>query len=442
MFFRYFVCLAFLACTSALLAQHGLYDLSNYKARFERRPGLQISGRAGINGAYDKTSLPGNSFSISSNSFGFLNRNTDTLVATNSFTSNLRSSISSRNSSALPSAPSTASFYTAEFDLGTERLYYQPNRQKFWGWRGTLKATQEGNNTPNSFADSELAATPSLFRGLGRIEFAEDALLATWMMQDLRDAGVINTYSAEDLEFLARTITDIIGNRVFDNRRRRIYELKQLTQTLLESGLVEEESFDLFAVLNDNWAFANRATLRHGSLFRYGIQGAADGRIRRDTERDNQRIVNLSGGAFLEYQHHRIVAQNNGSHGYGGRFDILHFFEGSQIVGNDFDINREWWQARLSLFYRREWLPNSRSRLWLDNRLYISEWLSSNVGPDLIVDQELNQAFHRSTLSVDYFLNYNWTLRLSGSLNTRYLEAPSRLAFSHTFEVRTFYFIF
>lgn len=301
MFFRYFVCLAFLACTSALLAQNGLYDLSNYKARFERRPGLQVSGRAGINGAYDKTSLPGNSFSISSNSFGFLNRNTDTLVATNSFTSNLRSSISSRNSSALPSAPSTASFYTAEFDLGTERLYYQPNRQKFWGWRGTLKATQEGNNTPNSFADSELAATPSLFRGLGRIEFAEDALLATWMMQDLRDAGVINTYSAEDLEFLARTITDIIGNRVFDNRRRRIYELKQLTQTLLESGLVEEESFDLFAVLNDNWAFANRATLRHGSLFRYGIQGAADGRIRRDTEQDNQRIVNLSGGAFLEY---------------------------------------------------------------------------------------------------------------------------------------------
>jgi hypothetical protein len=51
MFFRYFVCLALLACTSELLVQHGLYDLSNYKARFERRPGLQISGRAGINGA-------------------------------------------------------------------------------------------------------------------------------------------------------------------------------------------------------------------------------------------------------------------------------------------------------------------------------------------------------------------------------------------------------
>lgn len=442
MFFRYCFSLALLMCTFSLLAQNELYDLSQYKARYERRPGLQVSGRASVNGAYDKTRLPSNGFSISSNSFGFLDRNTDKLVATNSFSSSLRSGISKRNSSALPSAPPTASYYTAEIDLGTARFYYQTERQKFWGWSGTLRTTQEGNNTPYGFADSELAATPSLFRGVGRIEFAEDALLATWMMQDLRAAGVINTYSVEDLDFLARTITDIIGNRVFDNRRRRIYELKQLNQTLLESGLVKEESFDLFAILNDNWAYANRATLRHGSRFRYGIQGAADGRIRRDKELDNERTVNFSGGAFLEYVHHRIVAQNNGSHGYGGRFDILHFFEGSQIVGSDFDIDREWWQARLSLFYRREWLPNSRSRFRLDNQLYISEWLSSNVGPDLIVDEELNQAFHRSTLSVDYFLNYNWTLRLSGSLNTSYLEAPGRLAFSHNFSVRTFYFIF
>ncbi len=442
MFFRYLVCLALLACTSALLAQNDLYDLSQYKARYERRPGLSLDSRASIGGFYDRTRRPNNGFGILSWGNGFLNRLTDTVIATNSIRSTLSLNVDSRNNSSSVQLPATETAYSLEVDLSMSRLFYKPGSNKFWGWSGGLDATQQGNNTPDDFATSRLSFTPSLFRGMGRIEFAEDALLATWIMQDLKAAGVVNTYASENIDLLARTITDIIGNRVFDFRRRRIYELKQLNQTLLESGMVEEESFDLFAILNDNWAFANRATLRHGSQFTYGIQGAAMGQLLRDDELNNIRRVDLSGGAFLEYERHRIVPQNNGSYGFGGRLDILHIFEGTQVIDNDFDIDREWWQAYFSLFYRRVWLPNSRSQLILTNQLLINEWLSSSVGPNPGTSTQFNSSRLRSTLSINYFLNYNWTMTLLANLTANHSQNPNRWTLSHNISLRTTYFIF
>ena len=104
------------------------------------------------------------------------------------------------------------------------------------------------------------------------------------------------------MEALARSITFIIGNRVFDLRRRRIYGLEQLQQTLLERGITQEESFQLFAILNDNWAFANRATLTHGNRFSYGLSSSSNGFIERfEEQEDTDRNLEVEVGGFAEY---------------------------------------------------------------------------------------------------------------------------------------------
>ena len=442
MLLRHLICFVVILLPVFMLAQDLSYDLSQYKARYERRPGLSFFGQASLSGAYDESRAANNGFGINSNSAGFLNRNTDNLVVTNALASELRFSVGSTSPNFPGNPPSTSSSYTSGFRIATDRLHNKPGSQKFWGWGSSFSATQRGNNTPNTLASSNLAIAPSLSRGTGRIEFAEDALLATWMMQDLRAANIIDHFTNEDVERLARTITDIIGNRVFDLRRRRIYELRQLNQALLETRLVGEESFDLFAILNDNWAFANRAVLQHGSRFRYGFQGIADGEIQRDEERDNNRLVALSGGVFAEYEHHRIVARNNGSHGMGARVDLLHLFQGSQIADADFGVNRQWWQANLSLFYRRVWLPNSRSRLSWMNELLFNEPISSNVGSLPSNSLNFNRTSLRSTLFVDYFLTYNWTIRINANLRTEQLQNPDRFTLAHAISFSTRYFLF
>ena len=411
---RLYFTLTLLLCAAVTLSAQNLkYDLSDYKARFERRPGMEFNFNSDFAGTYQNRASGGFNGSFSGDLQWFLNRNTDNLISNWEF---LTLADIGRNlprlwniGSIFPLPRPQEDNYLLAFGARLQQdRYRRPNR--FWGYSAQLAAVDAGVMRIDAFESEEregaIDVTASLYHGLGRIEFAEDALLANWMLQDLQAAGVTTDYSSEDVKALATTITDIIGNRIFDFRRRRIYELKQLQQTLLERGITQEESFELFAILNDNWAFSNRATLTHGNRLAYGLQANIIGTFSRSfssTEPERRERIEYIYDAFAEYTRSRIVRNNNGSRSLGVRAGLTTTPERDEAL------------AMVSLNYTRTWLPNSRTSFDWSNTLMTRRYVTNNDprGDNLYIFPSESII---SSLTVNYFISYQWTfqLRVSG----------------------------
>lgn len=235
--------LFFIFWAGLITAQTDTFELSSYKARFERRPAMSLNGQASFRGYY------GNYREAENSGSGFARltwqelRNTDKLISSWFLSGSLQGGFG--RSTSLSAETYDAGYLNTT--IQRERThYYRENR--FWGWGGALNANGNLISLNNS-RSLGLGLSPTVFRGLGRIEYAEDALLANWMLENLRETGVIGNFTPDDITALARTITDIIGNRTFDLRRRRIYELDQLQSTVRKRGLADRESFPLFAIL-------------------------------------------------------------------------------------------------------------------------------------------------------------------------------------------------
>ena len=243
------------------------------------------------------------------------------------------------------------------------------------------------------------------------------------------------------MEALARNITFIIGNRVFDLRRRRIYGLEQLQQTLLERGITQEESFQLFAILNDNWAFANRATLTHGNRFSYGLSTSSNGTIERfEEQEDTDRNLEVEVGGFAEYTRSRIV-NNNGSAVFTAGLQLAHYLDLSKANEETTENISEGWMGELYLTYNRTWLPNSRTVFIWENTFATGRILQTNAGRD-----NSYQFFYQerlwSSLRTTYFVNYQWSFTAELGFNLFYYRDRDRVSFNPHFSFRTNYFFF
>jgi len=427
-----------LLLSNDLMGQERVYDLSNYKARYELRPGMRLYGGSDFEGDYAREDKAFQNFRLNSSVSWFMNRITDNRISFWNMNSQM-------------------SFFTgptgnSRFNQGDKRTvlsnrvsissrrdnFYKP--RKFWGWSSNTRLTDYRSSQDEGYRYNTLFVNGSLYLGSGRIEFAEDALLANWMLEDLQTAGITSNYTAEDVEALALTITDIIGNRVFDFRRRRIYELEQLQKTLLNRGVTQEETFQLFAILNDNWAFANRATLTHGNRFSYGLSTNSFGNIERWLETDvTDRNLNLELGGFAEYTRSRII-NNNGSVSLSAGLQLDHYIRLSKRNGEDTENDREGWSGNLFVSYERTWLPNSRTEFSWINTFSVNRILQTNVGFDF--REFLNRERLSSRLQMDYFINYQWSFVARVGFNLQHERSSDQLRFEPYFSFDTNYFFF
>lgn len=412
------------------------YDISNYKARYDRRPQLFVDPSSSFSGEYSNDNQPVNNWQFNTPVFWQEWRNTDQQISLWQLESNLSGSWSAMNRS---SGPSERSRLSAFVSSSIQRLnFYRPNR--FWGWRASSGMSFRRSNQPNlDDPSSSFSLNGSLYQGWGRIEFAEDALLANWMLQDLAAAGVVQSYGPEEAETLARTITDIIGNRTFDRRRRRIYELEQLYQTLIESGSVAEESFPLFAIINDNWAFANRTVLRHGQMFRYGAEVGNAGQRATLSNNAVRRTLDNRVSLFTGYERARI-RNNNGNGSWILWASLDRYFEHSRFDGEETDLDAFGWYFFGQAAYTRRWLPNSRTLLSWSNRLLYSKYWEQR-GPIASNPLLLFPLRPSSSFNLEYFIDYHWSFQLDANVTALYRSADERFYIAPTFQFSTRYFI-
>ncbi len=388
----------------SLLIQAQSYDISQYQARYERRPFLEINPSINYSGTFSD-------FDNFVNHGGGGNLSIDWREQ-----SNLDNRIRTF------SVSGQAQFFRREFkSSGTTDIsqkgaslfagieqYNYTTEKKFWGFRGglSLNAQDQNDFALNSDRFTDISLQPGLFFGIGRIEFAQDALLANWMMDDLLEQQVIGATTPEQRELLAQRITSIIGNRTFDFRRRRIYELQQLQQLFTEENIAIDNEFMLFAVLNDNWAFANRAALPRGKRWQFGVD--AGGLYHYQSQPIAGDDFTVSGRPYANYTSGKIIGNNASSiwtaelsayYQTGLDGATLPFAEGESYGGV------------ASLNHRLVWLPISRTTLSWTNQ--IAGQLGTRIPNGAQDGLKENRLNFLSVLTWDYFVTYNWSFVLN-----------------------------
>ncbi len=408
---RYALALSFFFLFFSWNLSAQVYDLSNYRARWERRPALTFEPNLGWNHAFTNEATPSLGAGLGMQLNWQESSNMDEQIRT------INTSVNTGFSYFRPRGGNSIPIRTQSWFSGSGQ--YQLDKylddKRFWGvgLSGSLNLIlleEEGDGA--ALRDIRINVAPEIFAGIGRIEFAEDALLARWMLEDLQEAGVINSFGASEVVALAQRVTSIIGNRTFDFRRRRIFELQQLRNVFEENGLESSDDFMLFAVLNDNWAFANRAALPHGQRFRFGLRTENSYTFREPQAED---VFTLRLQPYLEYQRAAISKGQNGASIF--RANVTPFYW--QPIGADdniFAIKSEY-GLDVQLEYEMIWLPNSRTRISWENNV-VDRFSRRQF--EFQENLESNLLLLNSTLRAQYFIDYNWTLTLQARLTSTF----------------------
>ena len=296
----------------------------------------------------------------------------------------------------------------------------------------------------------------SLGFGKGRIEMVQDAQMALYILNDLQEQGLISRpVPAGVVEDLAQLVTEINNQRVFDNRKRRMYELTRIENFLREKGLVEATDIRHFVIINDNWTLAYNPFRSSGSSW----------------------FVNVAPSAGLQ----RNRTESNYP-GYGTHQQKTRFFQLSPLVGYErfIPVNLKWqrnmrvvlswltnWQddhatyhyngsdtqnnvtthqteASLQAFYGLGYYPNNRTQVNANVNLEVKRRFLEDP-----LIQRITWLKPSLNFSADYFLSYK--TRLSAHWNLLYEKSFTEPVtgkswnahnFSTSFSVRLVHAIF
>lgn len=315
---------------------------------------------------------------------------------------------------------------------------------------------------------------PTVGIGRGRLEYVSDAQMAMFILNDLVSAGKIQKEVApETVNAFAQLITRIYNQRVFDFRKRRMYEMEKIDSFLRATKLVTSCDVTTYNIIADNWAFAiqptaidathdisgsliivdasNKLSDREGLNGRFGQMARYSGtqyyvrftpsfmdsssRLKTDTSNMKQPYHNYRGDITIGVDQEtplNLKWQTN-------RFASLNFNYGryTQISGgteNSYNGSAVSLYAGMGLGY----YPNTRTVVQATGSIAVSKGLAlgkSTSSPVVISPSIL--------VNANYFLTY--MSRFSGNVNISYISSAGSGAkgnFSFSYFIRYTHYIF
>jgi hypothetical protein len=258
-----------LFCVTVIAQKKDTALLQSFKFRTPNFRAVSIDGRAA--GAMASAS------NANSQAFLFINPSLQSvrLISTNNrlYSNNFIvsssffvSSLSSAINSPPPNANDKVNIKSSILQTIEDRKYNEL-RYKLIGFAGNAQQaySKPQGTTANKANNYSGQLSVSFGLGKGRIENVTDAQMAYNILQALDESNLLaKSYSVEEAYGLAQIITQINNFRLFDFRRKRIYELKQIDAYLQSKGLVKENSIDYFTTVADNWFYAFNQFRRHG----------------------------------------------------------------------------------------------------------------------------------------------------------------------------------
>jgi hypothetical protein len=425
--------LLFSACACAsfsAIAQDSSFQLKNYKYRTEGFQALALEfgmgGHASGQQQAAGTKTKGNSFTIQPTAVSYNRfRSTDKKLQQAGITAGASFSTSNveydKKESKYRSGSAVIGWNISERYFSKGQWFLELGHAANVNTGGSkVRDTLRDNRSRNP----NLGANVSVGIGKGRIEAVQDAQMAMYILNDLQQQGLLQqpADAATTLE-LARLITDINNRRVFDSRRRRIYELTRIDEFLRNKGLVEKTDIRVFTTINDNWALAFNPQRLSGTSWYVRLQPSIswNKNYRNFKEATVNTEYNATGtsiswtpdigivrytpvnlhwqrnmGATLTWNQYRIASKVK-QVAQSGTTETKETTKPSTLNGN--------------LFYNIGYFPNNRTLVQAGTNILVQH---------SILDQKLNtitsQTEIRPTLnlSADYFISYNTRLSLQG----------------------------
>jgi hypothetical protein len=273
--------------------------------------------------------------------------------------------------------------------------------------------------------------------GKGRVELVQDAQMALFLLQDLASEGLLSRPpSADEAYQLARLITDINNQRVFDFRRRRKYELTRLDSFFRSSGLAPQTDIRHFTVINDNWSLSFNPARLSGANWYIRVQpGIRYSRTTNHAQTSSTLYDSKSKSTLFTvspvvgYEAYRPLSlqwqRNMGISFSFARYNSNREDEWtSPGMPGKTSIDTSAWQSVAHAFYGVGYYPNNRTQL--------------NAVLDLSGNYDKAHQFSMLStfsLNVQYFISYRTFL--SASVNARHnlgtLEVNGKKESAHDF---------
>ncbi|MCB9262754.1 MAG: hypothetical protein H6607_10300 [Flavobacteriales bacterium] len=272
------VFIAFMCILSAM-AFGQKYDLNHFQARYQEYKGFNLdfdltSAGKGVDFTRSiNQSSKTNRFGLHPSYFVLMNtdlvqRNMNLLVFQdfskhNTVINNLKGNSDITNSSTFGILTDTRKYREKRFK------YREINLVSTYNWSGF-----ENLEPLHIYYTSYTIAMPMSFAfgfGNGRLNMVTDAVQAMFILENLKSNKDFD-YSNEQIESVAKGITEIRNARYLDSRIGLKKQIKALDSILSVNGISADKNIDYYSILYDNWQFANRFYRYSGSRWTHYSQ--------------------------------------------------------------------------------------------------------------------------------------------------------------------------
>lgn len=298
----------------------------------------------------------------------------------------------------------------------SESIRKYGSAKKFFelGYSAALNHYLGIKSTSNHKLDTELGGTAKI--GTGRIDAINEVMLSEYIVDDLKQSGVISEEVTQEQVFdLAHQLAQFRYTRILDSRNYRLQVIKSLSHWIKDNLPVRDEmDIELTSILIDNYSYAYTGFRSQGSRAAIGISPNIQNSNSFNIKKSK---LTLGGNSMIEYTHRRSLSRFIQSDFYGliNIGIIRSNYYGKKIT--DPSINTQFNSSALTA-YKFGFYPNSRTLLDLAGILTydFNRPFSGNPSQESIE----SIIIPRIRFNTSYFINYKTRLFANMELSSLY----------------------
>jgi hypothetical protein len=324
------------------------------------------------------------------------------------------------------------------------------NKRNFFFEVGNeLGALSSSQKTGSQFIDTKTKSNSVsnmliLGVGKGRLENVQDAQMAMFIMNDLQKMGLLDRVPDASTQYeLAALITDINNRRVFDDRKRLIYELTRIDSFLQSKQLITAPSIAYFTTVNDNWVFAFNPGRLSGTRIYAQLKPGISLNVSAINQSDTNVFTYKSDSKRVEYfyepeigieRHKPIKLQwqrvASAAIRFRQTFKRVNTKTESASGSGEFEMFETYPQLLFNSFYGFGYFPTTRTVV-NGGLSFDAVYGRQNIGTGRPTYFKLAPGLR---LSANYFINFRTRLFLDAAINYSYTEMSDLPPVSFTYE--------
>ncbi|HZV71016.1 MAG TPA: hypothetical protein VFG10_15785 [Saprospiraceae bacterium] len=257
--------------------------------------------------------------------------------------------------------------------------------------------------------------------GKGRIEPLADIEMALFLLKDAVSLGLdSNLIHTDDVFAFAELMATVRNQRIFDTRRHRIAELRQLYDFMITKNWVLPSDPGFFTVLTDNWFYNFYSGRYSGNRWTYLLTPhlSYESRQRKLTgfEIPGRIIQSLGADISVQYEHFKPQSLYRNFH---RQHTISTGISNYLDKNNNQKTNITSINAIITNRIGYGWFPNSRTQIYADLNVDYAYYRFINASN---ANLEGDQHIVRPSLSGtgNYFVSYKTRVQVSASLGYLY----------------------